>query len=214
MKKQDNANWQRLSEVIRVTGHNVNSFARHIGLSRGENLYQIQRGNNGISEDVARRIHHHFPQYSVAWIMFGEENVAIVTEQGDPVVRIPLYHDIWSEEFPPQESPDDYLVLSASIAHDAELAVPYADDILNPFLRGAILLLKQHREQDVIMFGNIYFIDLEGIRLFRIIKHYEQNSDLLCLTTIQPNVFSDIVVSWEQVSGLWRVVGAVCDMAR
>ena len=64
------------------------------------------------------------------------------------------------------------------------------------------------------MFGNIYFIDLEGIRLFRIIKHYEQNSDLLCLTTIQPNVFSDIVVSWEQVSGLWRVVGAVCDMAR
>lgn len=212
--KQDNENWKRLSEIIRITGHNINSFARHIGLPRGENLYQIQRGNNGISEDVARRIHKHFPQYSVAWIMFGEENVATVTEQHDPVVRIPLYQDIWSDEFPPQEIPDNYLVLSVSIAHEAELAVPYSDDILNPFLRGANLLLKQHQEQDVILFGNIYLVDLEGMRLFRIIKHHEQNSDLLCLTTIQPNVFSDIVVPQEQVSGLWRVVGAVCNMVR
>lgn len=57
--------------------------------------------------------------------MFGEENVAIVTEQGDPIVRIPRYCDIWSDKFPPQRPPDDYLVLSASIANDAELAVPY-----------------------------------------------------------------------------------------
>lgn len=212
--KQDNANWQRLFEVIQATGHNVNSFARHIGLPRGENLYQIQRGNNGISEDVARRIHKHFPQYSVAWIMFGEENVTIVTEQRDPVVRIPLYQDIWSDKFPPQETPADYLVLSASVGHDAELAVPYSDDLLNPFLHGATLLLKQHREQDTILFGNIYLIDLEGMRLFRIIKRQEQNPDLLCLTTIQAAVFSDMVVSREQVTRLWRVVGAVCNMVR
>lgn len=214
MTKQDNDNWKRLSVVIWATGHNVNSFARHIGLPRGENLYQIQRGNNGISFDVAQRIHDKYPGYSISWIMFGEENVALVTEQRDPVVRIPLYQDIWSDQFPPQETPDDYLVLSASVALDAELAVPYSDDILNPFLRGATLLLKQHRRQDLILFGNIYLVDIQDMRLFRIIKPHEQNPESLCLSTIQPAVFGDMVASAEQISGLWRVVGAVCNLVR
>ena len=214
MKKKSDANWLRLDEVIRATGHNPNSFARHIGLLRGENLYQIKRGNNGISLDVARRIHTKFPQYSVAWLMCGEENVGIVTEQNDPVVRIPLYQDIGSGQFPPQQIPDDYLILSMSIAHEAELAVPYSDDILNPFLRGAILLLKPCREQDPILFGNIYLIDIQGMRLFRIVKKHDLNPESLCLVTILPAAFGDMIVPVEHISGLWRVVGAVCNMLR
>lgn len=65
MKSESNIQWERLEKVIRASGHNVNSFARHIGLRRGENLYQIKKGNNGISRDVAERIHTLFPQYSV-----------------------------------------------------------------------------------------------------------------------------------------------------
>ena len=201
-----------MAEVIQTTRHNVNSFARHIGLPRGENLYQIQRGNNGISLDVARRIHDKYPQYSVAWLMCGEENIGIVSEQNDPVVRIPLYQDIWSDRFPPQETPDDYLVLSVSIACEAELAVLYSDDILNPFLRGAFLLLKQHREP--VLFGNIYLVDLNGMRLFRIVKKHDLNPELLCLATIQPAVFGDMVVPVEHICKLWLVVGAVCRMVR
>lgn len=34
----------------------VNYFARYIGLTRGENLYRIKRGDNGISRDLADRI--------------------------------------------------------------------------------------------------------------------------------------------------------------
>ena len=147
-----------------------------------------------------------------AW--HGEENVAIVTEQNDPVVRIPLYHDMWSDKFPPRETPDDYLVLSVSIAGQAELAVPYSDDILNPFLRGAFLLLKQHREQNPILFGNIYLVDLNGMRLFRIIKKHDLNPELLCLATIQPAMFGDMVIPVEHITGLWRVVGAVCKIVR
>ena len=30
----------------------ANAFARHLGLPRGENLYQIKRGNNGIVYDT------------------------------------------------------------------------------------------------------------------------------------------------------------------
>lgn len=207
--KRDNENWKRLSEVIRTTGHNVNSFARHIGLPRGENLYQIQRGNNGISFDVATRIHDKYPEYPVAWLMFGIEQLP-----AGQVVRIPLYYDYATMSFAADEVADETLILSTSLARDAELAVLYSDDMLNPYLRNAILLLKQHREQDMILFGNIYLVDLEGMRLFRIVKRDEQNPDLLCLTTIQPSAFGDIVVSRERVAGLWRVVGAVCKMVR
>ncbi len=53
MMKEKQNNWQRMESVIQWANMTTNYFARHIGLSRGENLYQIKRGNNGISIDVA-----------------------------------------------------------------------------------------------------------------------------------------------------------------
>ena len=138
--KQDNANWKRLSEVIRVTGHNVNSFARHIGLPRGENLYHIQRGNNGISYDVATRIHDNYPEYPVEWLMHGIEQLPF-----GQVVRIPLYYNYAAMIFPTHEAADEMLILA---------------------------------------------------------------------TTLRPSEFADIVVTREQVTGLWLVVGAVCNWVR
>ena len=55
MREKQN-NWQRIEAVIKWANMSTNYFARHIGLARGENLYQIKRGNNGISLDVADRI--------------------------------------------------------------------------------------------------------------------------------------------------------------
>ncbi len=45
MKKNLN-NWERMEAVIRWANMSTNYFARYIGLARGENLYQIKRGNN------------------------------------------------------------------------------------------------------------------------------------------------------------------------
>ena len=48
--------WRRLERVIKWTGLSINSFALTIGLKRSENLYQIKKGNNGISRDLAELI--------------------------------------------------------------------------------------------------------------------------------------------------------------
>ena len=45
--------WKRIEAVIKMSRMTTNAFARHIGLARGENLYQIKRGNNGVSLDLA-----------------------------------------------------------------------------------------------------------------------------------------------------------------
>lgn len=214
MNKRNDSDWRRLEDVIRATGHNVNSFAKHIGFLRGENLYQIKRGNNGISRDVAERIHAKFPQYSVAWLMFGESLLPQLTQENDLVIRLPLYHDYSTVDFPMTGKPDDYLILSASAAHGAEIAVAYSDDVINPYLRDAYLLLKKHHAPDPILFGNIYLVRFRDIQLIRIVKKYELNPEILTLTTIQPSVLPNIDIGKEVITGLWRVVGAVCNLAR
>lgn len=64
--------WQRIEAVIGWAKMSTNGFARHIGLRRGENLYQIKRGNNGISLDVANRIVAKFPEVDKLWLLAGE----------------------------------------------------------------------------------------------------------------------------------------------
>lgn len=44
MREKQN-NWQRIEAVIKWANMSTNYFARYIGLARGENLYQIKRGN-------------------------------------------------------------------------------------------------------------------------------------------------------------------------
>ena len=58
------AEWERLAEIIRRSGLSINAFALRIGLPRGE---------NGISRDLAERIHARYPQYSIRWLLSGDE---------------------------------------------------------------------------------------------------------------------------------------------
>lgn len=64
--------WERIEAVIKMSRMTTNAFARHIGLARGENLYQIKHGNNGVSLDVADRICQHFPSIDKLWLLTGE----------------------------------------------------------------------------------------------------------------------------------------------
>ena len=68
-----NTPWKRLEAVIVAQGFkSVNAFARHIGLRRAENLYQIRKGRNGISPHLAATIARHFPDVSQGWLLTGE----------------------------------------------------------------------------------------------------------------------------------------------
>lgn len=45
MAKQNNDCWRRIETVLKDVNMSTNYLAKHIGLLRGENLYQIKRGN-------------------------------------------------------------------------------------------------------------------------------------------------------------------------
>lgn len=214
MKREENMSWERLEKVIRATGYNVNSFAKHIGLRRSENLYQIKKGNNGVSLDLAKRIHAQFPQYSVGWLVCGENAPSRLIPDESKIVRFPLYPNYTTVDFPLEQEPDDYLIISASLANGADFAVKYSDDILNPYLRGAYLLMKKHHAGDPILFGNIYMVKLQGLQLIRIVKKYELNPERVSLATLQPSTLGDIDITLDAITDMWHVVGAVCNLVR
>ncbi len=58
--------------MIKWANMSTNYFARHIGLLRGENLYQIKRGNNGISRNLADMVVTAFPEINLLWLLTGE----------------------------------------------------------------------------------------------------------------------------------------------
>ncbi len=67
------AEWERLAEIIRRSGLSINAFALRIGLPRGGCGRDSRRGANGISRDLAERIHARYPQYSIRWLLSGDE---------------------------------------------------------------------------------------------------------------------------------------------
>lgn len=64
--------WERIEAVVKMAHMTTNGFAHYIGLARGENLYQIKHGNNGVSFDVAERIVAKFPEVSKLWLLTGD----------------------------------------------------------------------------------------------------------------------------------------------
>ncbi|WP_281670778.1 hypothetical protein [Rikenella microfusus] len=115
----------RLETVLRASGlPTLNSLAYKLGLKRGENLYQIRRGNNGISEELALRIHNAYPQFSVAWLVLGltDESLRMAAFTYDTTVRIlPLYFSLRRLKEQP-EYPDRIVQFTAGLCPSARYA--------------------------------------------------------------------------------------------
>ncbi len=145
-KKQ--GSWTRLASVIKWANMSTNYFAHHIGLSRGENLYQIKRGNNGISLDLAERIVSHFPEIDRLWLLTGEGDMF-----GDERLRgaqIPYYDADPETELAHLDESSSKHLLYLPIIGACDLAMCYRGAAMAPRVPvGTILMLKQVPHQEL-----------------------------------------------------------------
>ncbi len=77
--------WSRIEAVRHhccITS--VNAFARYLGLLRGENLYQIKKGHNGISPALAKRICNLHPEINPGWLLMGRGEMLIPESKPEP----------------------------------------------------------------------------------------------------------------------------------
>ena len=90
----------------------INYFALYIGLPRGENLYQIKKGNNGISRNLAYKIVTKFPEVSLAWLLTGEGQMFV--DEKLCGVQIPFY----------QVDVESHITRLDELAPDREMVIP------------------------------------------------------------------------------------------
>lgn len=200
--------WSRLERVIAESGLSTHAFAKKIGLKRGENLYQIRRGNNGISIDVACRINRLYPKYSITWLMCGQEEVG---PEAGMMMRIPCFSSFDRPHFPAGPN-ERYVCLSPELASNADAAIDFADERLFPGAGSGLLLLHRLRSGEEILYGNLHLIVLERELLLRIVGRTE-NSEQLLLRRAQPGP-DDILMDRARIESLWLVTAAITRMIR
>ena len=144
--------WHRLERVIKWTGLSVNSFALNIGLKRSENLYQIKKGNNGISRDLATLITTKYPSVSKAWLltgegeMFVEQVAASASQAGVPYYGMDILAAVDETVLP---SPQFYI--SIPIFDNCDIAAQNIGTAMLPEIApGAIVILKRWNVESIV----------------------------------------------------------------
>ena len=146
----------------------VNSFARNIGLNRAENLYQIKKGNHGISKELSEAVTAAYPEVSKAWLLTGEGDMFL---SGSPErVVIPCFESdlvyIAGLETFPQAS----YFISVPRARNASFAALNLNNAMAPLIpQGAMVMLREASLDNIIP-GNPYLIVGRRGTILRIIR--------------------------------------------
>ena len=203
--------WQRLDKIIRWTGMSVNAFALNIGLRRSENLYQIKRGNNGISKELAETIVMRYPNISKGWILAGEgemfcnnttKNVAEksisffnrdISFVATHIKELEADDQIWFKRF-----------------EECSFAGLYLGDSMTPEIPpGAIVIVKED-EVDNIIPGGIYVIISD---IFNGIRYVRSGSEPGKLRLVPANKasFDEIEMGVDKIKQILSVQGIIVD---
>ncbi len=179
----------------------VNYFARYIGLPRGENLYQIKRGNNGISKDVASRIVEKFPQIDKLWLLTGEGQMFASPELRG--VQIP-YYDVALEQGIPLRgalSPAWNMVIPGAVGCDFAMRL---DDSPHP---GCTILLLAAADPEAVIPGAEYVIVSGKIVTLRSVYPAPDGRTWRLALPGGERTDGDKVLAYDDIGALYRVVG-------
>lgn len=183
----------------------VNYFARYIGLPRGENLYQIKRGHNGISRKLAERIVQHFPQIDLLWLLTGRGQMFVAGSE-DRGVQIPFFKVDVEKSIRGIDLllPDGYVVLPTD--DDADCAFYYYGRAMGRMLpAGTLVFLKEcDPDAESIIPGGMYVVVTRKLVTLRYL-HSGDDVQSVRLTASEETGFDEIVVKNKDIRKIYRV---------
>ena len=203
MREKQN-NWQRIEAVIKWANMSTNYFARYIGLARGENLYQIKRGNNGISLDVADRIVSKFPQIDKLWLLTGEGQM--FADERLRGSQIPFY-DVDVEQgigILDRLEPSSNLIVPP--AGDCDLAMSYAGRAMGACLPPGTVVLLKAVDRDAIIPGEEYVIVSQKIVTVRIVRAADEEGKVRLVAGDRDH-YDDILLNVSDIVSVYKVKG-------
>lgn len=198
--------WDRLSQIVEEADLTLHSFALAIGLARSETLYQIRRGQIGISNKVADAIVATFPQYNKAWLLTGFGN-----KYADPSStkgHIPFYNCNLSHLLSiDQIEPESYLFLPMASA--ADLAIVYYGEDMMPTIPSGTVLLLSKADKRAIVYGNDYVVATEQFVTLRRVRSEEAKDGargvVVRLDADNPERFDSVVVNVADIVEIYAV---------
>lgn len=196
--------WQRIEKIVRWTGLSVNSFALGIGLPRGENLYQIKRGNNGISKELAEQISARYPEVSRAWILTGQGEMLLGDGRRS---AIPCYDTDLLHLAAQGKLPEPSHAVSLPRINVASFAGLIMNRSMEPDIpQGATVIVQEIGQQQMVP-GYPYVVVTANIAVIRIVRK-EPEEDKIRLVAANPD-FDDMVVDICELRRLYRVKGHI-----
>ena len=201
-------NWQRIEQIIKWAGFaSVSAFAREIGLNRSENLYQIKRGNNGISKDLAETITLKLPQVSKAWLLTGEGAML----RGDGRYRsfdIPFYKTDAVQVAMAAEPMDPAYYISFPVFGECDFAAYSMTDAMEPEIPRGTMLFFQEIAPGAIVPGETYLVMSPLFNGVRTVRRDPKSSDLRLVARKKAD-FDEVVMSVDNITKLYIVRGIV-----
>lgn len=209
--------WQRLEQVIKWTGLSTNAFAVGIGLKRSENLYQIKRGNNGISKDLADLIARKYPSVNRSWLLTGDGGMFTghtaveaspagqAGQQGIPYYNTDAIRFVCQGQ---RQAPTYYMNVPGF--GDCDFAATITGDVMAPEIpAGAIVALKQVDATGPVLPGEIYLAVTPEFALMRYVKLDRKVSDGLWLMPPADSTEEPVGIRRERLLQLYLVKGII-----
>ena len=193
--------WERMEAVIRWANMTTNYFARHIGLPRGENLYQIKRGNNGISLDVANRVVEKFPGIDKLWLLTGEGSMLVDSSRlpTTPFYKADAERDITRLA---ELVPDGQLLLP--MVGPCDCALCYNGQAMGRELPAGSVVALERIAPEAIIPGAEYVVVSKKIVTLRIVRAAEE-ADAWRLVAGDRERYDDIVLKKTEIEQLYKV---------
>lgn len=202
MKEKQN-NWQRIEAVIKWANMSTNFFARHIGLPRGENLYQIKRGNNGISLDVAEKIVNKFPQIDKLWLLTGDGQMFADTKTKG--VQIPFYSLDPEQEIAhyKEHDPESYLYLP--MLKQCDLAFCYTGRAMGELVPPETICMFRAVETQAIIPGETYLVETPRFSALRILRATDTEDKFRLVPGDKEN-YDELFVNRAEITAAYKLI--------
>ena len=206
MTNINNPNWERLWQVIELSGMTINAFARHIGLARSETLYQIKNDKNGISRNVADCVVARFPQISKPWLLTGY-GAMYVSDDDNSARQISFYRcDIGEIGSLHEKRPESYMFLPQIKA--ADFAVCYSgdgDDMAPSIEKGSVLILQETDAESMILGEEYVIIGRKLITLRKV--RVGADDAVLRLVAVNSAEYDDMTIRRADIEKVYAIRG-------
>ncbi len=185
------------------TGLSVNAFAGSIGLKRAENLYQIKRGNHGISKELAELITSKYTTVSKSWLLTGSGNM-FICKDGDIVGNIPFYKIEVVRLMLSRESFTPSAMLSIPFLTGCDLAAMCMSDAMEPEIPQGSIVFIRRGSLEALHPGNTYLILNPAFSGIRVVRR-EPGSPHLRLVPRNKDEYDEVMVEADATQAIYEI---------